>query len=213
MIKRLLFFWLLFSISIFSSSQSVRASDQDFLTTYLSLFSAHAVKDGVKLNWSLDQQSPTLTKFRIYRGYEEVGNFAVLTEVPASSGTDSVDYSITDKDTRALVSYYYKIAGVSQSGESVFPVVISATPTLDQPTPTSDLPPVALLTGEKITLYVRKSGQVKLELRGSNLKALVNDQLRPGIYEFEPTGLSGSNTKLRVTYESDYFQEVSWPVK
>jgi hypothetical protein len=198
----------------FAVAPAQSAETADVLTSYLTLFSAHAVNDGVKLNWSLERQSPTLLSFRIYRGYEEVGNFAVLTDVAAGSGADSVDYSITDHDTRPGVSYFYKIAGVAQHGESIFPVVISATPASpDAATASGDLPPVALLPGAKVTLYVRKAGQVRLEVRGTPLKMLVNDQLRPGIYEFDPPRELQQNTRLRVTYESDFFKEMTWPLK
>lgn len=189
----------------------VASQDDDMLTSYLTLFSAHAVSDGVKLNWSLERQSPTLTLFRIYRGYEEVGNFSILTEITAGSGVDSVDYSITDHAARPGVSYYYKIAGISQTGESIFPVVISATPGPQTESGQTELPPAALLPGEKITLYVRKPGQITLELRGAQMKTLVHDELRPGIYEFDAPDKPG--TRLRVTYNSDFFKETDWPIK
>jgi len=194
-----------------------QASSEDLpeLSSVLSLFSAHAAAGGsVRLNWNLDRQSPTITMFRIYRGYEDIGQFAVVAEVPARAAADSVAYSFNDTTARAGVSYYYKSAAVGQKSESVFPVVITATPPLSEKTAeTEELAPVSILKDSRIALYVRRPGRVKLDIISAPSKALVNDTLRPGIYEFEPPDDAPGKLKLLVQYEQGYKTEVDWPVR
>ncbi|MBI5058544.1 hypothetical protein HZB60_02045 [candidate division KSB1 bacterium] len=211
MVRRLLVLMMLgCAVSVCPAQSGAESAD---LSSMLSLFSAHAANGAVRLNWSLDTQSPALVKFRVYRGYEEVGNFAVLTEISSNSRTDSADYSYNDTEVRESVSYFYKISSLTQSSESIFPVVISATPTRDADSVAKSLPPVALLSGQQITLYVRKPGHVRLELRSDAPRVLVDEELRPGIYEFEPPHAPGARTRLRATHDSDYFTETEWPMK
>jgi hypothetical protein len=185
------------------------------LSSVLSLFSAHASgSDGVRLNWTLDRQSPTIVKFRIYRGYEEIGNFAVLTEINATSAMDTAEYSFEDKSARPGVSYFYKLAAVGQKNESVFPVVITATP--PQPGHTVEvgkLAPATVLAGDKITLYVRRAGRVKLDLMTTPPKALVNDNLRPGVYEFDPPPAGDGKVSLHLEHEEGYNTDFTWPIQ
>jgi hypothetical protein len=187
------------------------ATDVPELATILSLFSAHAATDGVRLNWTLDKQSPTILQFRIYRGYTEVGNFAVLSDVDVHPAKDTVDYSYTDTTIRAGVSYFYKIAAVGQKGESVFPVVITATPPQAGQSSEAhkDLSPAMLLPGEKITLYVRTAGHVRLAVLSRPVKALVDDVLQPGIYEFDPPA---STFTLRLKHELGPSMDIAWPI-
>jgi hypothetical protein len=184
------------------------------LSSVLALFSAHATgTDGVRLNWTLDHQSPTIVKFRIYRGYEELGNFAVLTEINAGPMGDTVEYSFQDKTARPGVSYFYKLAVLGQKNESVFPVVITATPPMvGRSNDPGKLPPATLLTGDKITLYVRRSGHVKLDLLTSPAKALVNDVLHPGVFEFDPPP-AGTQAKLHLEHEEGYQADFNWPIQ
>ncbi len=191
---------------------TVYAQSVNELSAYLSLFSAHASSaHAVRVNWSLETQSPAHRFFRIYRGYEEVGNFAVLAEVNATGGDAAADYSFTDTSARTNVSYYYKISAVGQYTESIFPVVISATPTRANQPPTAELPPAAILTGREITLYVRKPGEVKLELVDGESRLLVNEFLRPGIYEFD--GNRNRHARLKLTHNHDFYVEASWPMR
>jgi hypothetical protein len=187
------------------------ASDLPELSTVLSLFSAHAATDGVRLNWTLDKQSPTIVQFRIYRGYDEVGNFAVLSDIDVRQATDSVEYSFTDNSIRPGVSYFYKIAALGQKSESVFPVVITATPPMPgAPAASSNALAVAsILPGEKIALYVRRAGHVKLEARTTPPMALVNDVLQPGIYEFDPPAKS---LTLHLEHDKGLSTDITWPI-
>lgn len=182
------------------------------ISSLLTLFSAHALPSGdVRLNWTLEKQSPTIMKFRIYRGYEDVGNFAVLVEIP-SHGLDGADYSYTDTSAQPGVSYYYKLASVGQRTESVFPVVISATSQLPRQKPADvELLPIMILPGQRVSLYVRRPGHVNLDVLSNPAKSLVNDSLRPGIYEFDLSP-EGAPVTLRLRHESGYTAEVTWPV-
>ncbi len=109
-------------ISPNACSMAASSNETLDLSSLLSLFSAHALPTGVvRLNWTLEKQSPTIIQFRIYRGYEDVGNFDLLADVPPHS---SMDYSFVDTTARPGVSYYYKVAASAQQVESVFPVVI-----------------------------------------------------------------------------------------
>ncbi len=184
------------------------------LSSLLSLFSAHALPaGGVRINWTLEQQSPTIMNFRIYRGYEDLGNFAVLSDVAVHPAADRLDYSFPDTTALPGVSYFYKLAAVGQSSESVFPVVISATPRMgDGSDKAVDALPVMILPGNKISLYVLRPGHVKLELLSGDRKSLVDDTLRPGIYEFDPPAAQPSAT-LHLEHDSGYEADVSWPVE
>jgi hypothetical protein len=193
------------------SNNPAQASDETLdLSSLLSLFSAHALPaGGVRLNWTLEKQSPTILQFRIYRGYEDVGNFDVLAEVPTHAATD---YSFTDTTAQSGVSYYYKVAAAGQRNESVFPVVISATVQIgkDQTAQTEDLP-LMILPGKRVSLYVRRAGHVQLSAVMSPPKALVDDSLRPGIYEFDLS--STQPVTLRLHHENGYTAEVIWPIR
>jgi hypothetical protein len=211
MIRRIFVVMMLMGTAVAGFAQS--APNADDLSSMLALFSAHAAGGTVRLNWSLETQSPALVKFRIYRGYEEVGNFAVLAEVAGNGQTEAAEYAYNDTEVREGVSYFYKISSLTQNAESIFPVVISATPTKDADSVGKALPPVALLRGDRIALYVRKPGRVRLELRTDALRVLVDEEMRPGIYEFEPPNGSAARTRLRATYNTDYFTETDWPIK
>lgn len=183
------------------------------LSSLLSLFSAHALPSGgVRLNWTLERQSPTILQFRIYRGYEDVGNFDVLTEVPRLTANGNAEYSFTDTTARPGVSYYYKVAAAGQRVESVFPVVISATVrTAQNQTGQGEELPVMILPGKRVSLYVRRGGHVQLSAVSNPAKALVDDSLRPGIYEFDLPATQA--VTLRLHHESGYTSEVTWPVQ
>jgi hypothetical protein len=208
---------LLGALLLLAGPACVRAQDPageiPELASVLALFSAHAsAEDGVRLNWTLDHQSPTIVSFRIYRGYEELGNFAVLTDLNVHAAADTVEYTFGDSTARHGVTYYYKLAALGQKSESVFPVVITATPPLPGETEAPhDTTPAAILPGEKIVLYVRTAGHVKLELVSAPKKALVDDELKPGIYEFDAPA-SSKGAKLHLAHGS-YEHEVAWPVR
>jgi hypothetical protein len=201
---------LLFTLSSLYAVEP--ATDIPELSTVLSLFSAHAASDGVRLNWTLDKQSPTIVQFRIYRGYDEVGNFAVLSDVKVHPASDSVNYSYADNSIRPGVSYFYKIAALGQKSESVFPVVITATPPVPGQLSTAgkDLAVASILSGEKISLYVRKTGHVKLEISSPSAQALVDDILQPGIYEFDPPA---KTLNLHLEHDNGLNTEIPWPIK
>ena len=194
----------------FSTAET--AADPVELTSALSVFSAHATTgSGIRLNWTLDYQSPIITKFRLYRGYEEVGAFSVLTEINAQHVMDTVAYSFKDTTARAGVSYYYKLAATSQNGESVFPVVITAVPLSPDQAPEKELPAAAILPDAKILLYVRTPGRVRLDIAASPPRVLVDETLRPGLYEFDPPS-DGNPLTLRLDHDRGLRAEVSWPV-
>jgi hypothetical protein len=206
--------FLLLSVALIVSTvpdSFAQAGDETLdLSSLLSLFSAHALPAAsVRLNWTLEKQSPTILQFRIYRGYEDVGNFEVLAEVPTHASTD---YSFTDTTAQPGVSYYYKVAAAGQRNESVFPVVISATvqTVKDQTEQTMELP-LMILPGKRVSLYVRRGGHVQLSAVTSPPKALVDDSLRPGIYEFDLS--STQPVTLRLHHENGYTAEVTWPVQ
>jgi hypothetical protein len=207
-------FCVLLSLALLFSAVTdsmAEASDEtlDF-SSLLSLFSAHALPaGGVRLNWTLEKQSPTILQFRIYRGYEDVGNFALLADVPTHTATD---YSFNDTTAQPGVSYYYKVAAAGQRNESVFPVVISATvQTAKDPAEQTKEVPLLILPGKRVALYVRRGGHVQLSTITNPPKALVDDSLRPGIYEFD---LSATKpVTLRLHHENGYTAEVSWPIR
>ena len=194
---------------------SSRAQGADFpeLSSILALFSAHALPTGgVRVNWTLEQSSPLITQFRVYRGYEDVGNFTVLSDVPVHAAGDGLEYSFADTSARAGVSYYYKLAALGQAKESVFPVVISATPRGSDDMANIENTPLMILPGAKVSLYVRRAGHVKLDIVSGEHKPLVDDSLRPGIYEFDsPVG--NNPVTLRMRHENGYEAEVAWPVR
>jgi hypothetical protein len=184
------------------------------LSSALSLFSAQATTtDGVRLNWILDHQSPTIVRFRVYRGYDEIGNFAVLAEIAARSGADSMEYSYQDISARPLVSYYYKLAAVGQNSESVFPVVITAC--LPQAGSARDtvLPAATILRGDAITVYVRRTGHVKLTSVSSDTRTLVDQELQPGIYELQTPAGATRPLKLRLEHSEGLTKEFRWPIE
>ncbi len=203
----------LLSGALFSAAIAQPTSELPELASLLELFSAHALPaGGVRINWTLEHSSPLIVAFRIYRGYEDLGNFSVLSEVPVHSSGETLDYSFADTTALANVSYYYKVASLGQSKESVFPVVISATPhdTGTAGDRAAELP-VVILPGSKVSLYVRHAGHVKLELLGETHKSLVDDSLRPGIYEFDLSNVSHPVT-LHLSHENGYETDVSWPL-
>jgi hypothetical protein len=183
------------------------------LTTVLSLFSAHAATEGIRINWTLDRQSPAIFSFRIYRGYASSGHFAVLTDINPRSANGVMDYAFTDTSAIPGVTYYYKLAARGQSAESVFPVVISAAVTSQKMNAANEMSaPVSLLPGDKIELYVRKPGRVQLDIIEPMQRALVNDTLAPGIYEFESAHSDGKSL-LRLRHEDGYQTDIQWPLK
>ncbi len=189
------------------------ASELPELSSLLALFSAHALPSGgVRINWTLEQSSPLIVSFRIYRGYEDLGNFSVLSEIPVHTSGETLDYSVTDTTAQINVSYYYKVSALGQSKESVFPVVISATPhNTDAAAENVSELPVMILPGSKVSLYVRRGGHVKLDLLGESHKSLVDDSLKPGIYEFDAPS-SNRPVTLHLRHESGYETDVSWPL-
>ncbi len=146
-------------------STSARAQDMPELATLLSLFSANAADNGnIRLNWSLDQQSPAIVKFRIYRGYEELGGFSILTEVSFHAENGQADYLYQDTSAIAGVTYYYKLAAQGQIQESIFPVVISAAVPVGQKLgDQSAESPAVVLPGEKLRVYMRQAGHLRVE--------------------------------------------------
>ncbi|HEY3295976.1 MAG TPA: hypothetical protein VGL38_11095 [bacterium] len=203
----------LLGVPAFARAAEPSSTDMPELCSLLALFSAHASStDGVRLNWTLDKQSPTITMFRIYRGYEELGNFAVVAEVPVHTTKDAMEYSFTDSTVRSGVSYFYKLAALGQKSESVFPVVITATPPMPGEGDSRELVPIAIVKGDKIALYVRDGGHVKLAI-ALPAKTLVDDNLKPGIYEFDPPANAKSGLKLHLEHEKGYKTDVTWPTK
>ena len=164
------------------------------------------------LELELDKQSPTILSFRIYRGYEELGNFAVVAEVPVHNTKDAMEYTYADSSVRSGVSYYYKLAAVGQKSESVFPVVITATPPMPGDSDSRELAPVAIVKGDKIALYVRDAGHVKLAILLPT-KTLVDDNLKPGIYEFDPPANAKTGLKLHLEHDKGFKADVPWPIK
>jgi hypothetical protein len=203
---------LLSSTSLTSLAQT--DSQPPELATLLSAFSAQALPNGnVRLNWSLEKQSPLITKFRIYRGYEDVGQFAVVGEVPSHDATLTQDYSFNDTTARPGVTYYYKLASLGQRTESVFPVVISAMSRTVEQSSTIEEAPLLVLPGPRLALYVRYPGKVTMDVMSDPVRSLVSDTLRPGIYEFDVKASSNSPIKLRLEHENGYKAEVTWPAK
>lgn len=205
---------LVFNINLCDSPARADVPETE-LASLLTLFSARALNTGgVRLNWSLERQSPAIVKFRLYRGYEELGNFTVLAEIEAHPSDEVVDYSYTDHSTRLGVSYYYKIAAMSQSSESVFPVVISATPRSAASADNADQSvPLTLLPDENLSLYVRRGGLVHLSIMTEPERSLVNDVLQPGIYEFEKPPDLHEGFTVHMEHEEGYSVNINWPLE
>jgi hypothetical protein len=203
----MLFLW---AVSLFAGTISF-AEEMPELATQLSLFSANATENRtLRLNWSLDQQSPAIVKFRIYRGYEELGNFSVLEEIPFRPDSGAADYLFADTLAVPGVSYFYKLSSVGQSKESVFPVVISAAiPLAGRDGGQNTSAPAMILPGEKITLYVRHTAPIKLEQTSPQSKVLIEKQLPAGLYEFE--GGNGPVT-LKLSGPDNFERTVNWPI-
>jgi hypothetical protein len=203
-------FLILLSVALLPA----RASDEiPELATALSLFSAHAGDDGIRVNWTLDRQSPTIVKFRVYRGYADAGHFAVLAELPSHGGQNDAHYAYTDTLAIPGVTYYYKLGAAGQSSESVFPVVISAAVQPAAGSVGSANDPVTLLPGKKLELYVREAGHVQLNLIApAETQPIVDDELSPGIYELEPPA-NGSPLRLRVTHDNGFSRDLDWPLQ
>lgn len=193
-------------------STSARAQDMPELATLLSLFSANAAENGnIRLNWTLDQQSPAIVKFRIYRGYEELGGFSILTEVPFHAENGQADYLYQDTSAIPGVTYYYKLAAQGQIQESIFPVVISAAVPVGQKLgDQSAESPAVVLPGEKLRVYLRQAGHLRVERSTPDKKLLVDSELAAGIYEFDST-----NTVQTITLNVDgaFEKTVSWPLQ
>ena len=196
----------------FGATVQARAEDMPELATLLSLFSANAMEGGtIRVNWTLDQQSPAVVKFRVYRGYEELGNFSVLCEIPFHAENGAAEYLYNDTSAIPGVTYYYKLAAQGQLNESVFPVVISAgIPIGDSDSGQITEAPATVLPGKNVRLYVRKSGHYKLERTAPDKSLLVEGDLNAGVYEF--TADSGAQT-LKLTADPAYEQTISWPIQ
>lgn len=122
-----------------------------------------------------------------------------------------MEYSLSDSLVRAGVSYYYKLAAIGQGSESVFPVVITATPPVHgKEADSAEFVPATILPGDKITLYVRTAGRVKLDVVAP-ARALVDDSLRPGIYEFDPP--ASGKLSLHLEHEGGFRADAAWPVQ
>jgi len=201
------------TLFVWSSATLAQSDEIPELSSVLSVFTARAAgANGVRLNWTLDRQSPTILGFRIYRGYEEFGNFAVLAEIPSHSAANDVDYTYPDESARFGVSYYYKLAAVGQQSESVFPVVITATPMPSGADRTrEELAPAIILPGARIALYVRARGRTRLDVIPQG-RTLVDDVLKPGIYEFDPPAGAEKPLRLRISRDDGFSEEILWPV-
>lgn len=204
---------IVFALLLIFNWTTAQAEEMPELATLLSLFSANATENGnVRLNWTLDQQSPAVVKFRIYRGYEELGNFPVLAEIPfhAENGA-AADYLYQDTSAIPGVTYYYKLAAQGQINESIFPVVISAgIPLGDKSAGQLNNAPAVVLPGDGMRLYVRKTGHVKLERTSPDQKTLIDSELSAGVYEIN----SGkSEQALKVTVTPSYEHTLTWPIK
>ncbi|MCB9366191.1 MAG: hypothetical protein H6506_03715 [Calditrichaeota bacterium] len=191
---------------------SARAGDMPELATLLSLFSANAADDGrIRLNWTLDQQSPTIVKFRIYRGYEEFGNFSVLTEVTFHAELEHADYLYQDTSAIPGVTYYYKLAAQGQLNESIFPVVISAAVPLGvQLGEQVEQDPVLILPGAKLRLYMRKAGHLVVTRTMPEMKTLLDGDLAAGVYEIDS---SASKQTLTIKLDGQFEKSVAWPLQ
>lgn len=202
----------LFLALLLTFNLSATAEDMPELATLLALFSANATEDGtIRLNWTLDQQSPAVIKFRIYRGYEELGNFSVLSEIPFHAEQGTADYLLNDTSAIAGVTYYYKLAAQGQIDESIFPVVISAGVPLGEKNAGQDSEaPAIILPGENVRLYVRKSGHVKLERTAPEQKVLIDGDLASGVYE---VGAGPATQSLKVSTGANYEFTVNWPIQ
>lgn len=193
-------------------STSARSEEMPELATLLALFSANASDHGnIRLNWTLDQQSPTVVKFRIYRGYEELGNFSVLTEVPFHAESGQADYLFQDTSAIPGVTYYYKLASQGQLNESIFPVVISAAVpvggTLGGQNAES---PALVLPGDKLRVYLKQAGHLRVERSAPDKQVLVDTLLTAGIYEFEATDAAQT---ISVKVDDSFEKTVTWPLK
>lgn len=207
-VARILFALLLTA----GTTVQAQAEDMPELATLLALFSANAMDGGtIRLNWTLDQQSPAVVNFRVYRGYEELGNFSVLCEIPFHAENGTAEYLYNDTSAIPGVTYYYKLAAQGQLNESVFPVVISAgIPLGDQNGGQSGEAPALVLPGENVRLYVRKSGHYKLERTSPDKSLLIDGDLSAGVYEFKTD--SGEQS-LKLTADPAYEHTLSWPLR
>jgi hypothetical protein len=189
-----------------------QAEDMPELATLLSLFSANAMEGGtIRLNWTLDQQSPAVIKFRVYRGYEELGKFPVLCEIRFHAENGAAEYLYNDTSAIPGVTYYYKLAAQGQLHESVFPVVISAgIPLGDDNGGQAPDAPALVLPGDSLRLYVRKSGHYKLERTSPDNVMLLDSDLSAGVYEIKT---ATSEQSLKLTADPAYERTVSWPLR
>jgi hypothetical protein len=198
-------------VTLLMISTSARADDMPELATLLALFSANAGDDGnIRLNWTLDQQSPAIVDFRIYRGYEELGSFSVLPEVPFHAADGQAEYAYQDTSAIPGVAYYYKLAAKGQIEESIFPVVISAAvPMVGGLGGQTELAPVLILPGNKLRVYLRKSGHLFVERKSPEQKQLVNSDLAAGVYEID-----SSSSQQTISIKLDGFEQtITWPLQ
>lgn len=201
---------LLGSLLMFGTS--ARASDMPDLATLLALFSANAADDGrIRLNWSLDQQSPAIVKFRIYRGYEEYGSFSVLAEIPFHAENGKADYLYQDTSAIPGVTYYYKLAAQGQLNESIFPVVISAAVPLGASLGGQfEEAPVLLLPGSTMLVYLRKGGRLLIERTAPERKLLLEGEMSAGVYEIDSSTVSQT---IILKLGESFSQTVNWPIQ
>lgn len=201
-----------FALLLIINWTTARGEEMPELATLLALFSANSTEDGnVRLNWTLDQQSPAVVKFRIYRGYEELGNFPVLAEIPFHAENGTADYLYQDTSAIAGVTYYYKLAAQGQINESIFPVVISAgVPLGDKSSGQESTAPAVVLPGDSMRLYIRKSGHVKLERTSPDKKTFIDSELAAGVYEINA---GKSEQAIKLTVAPSYEFSLTWPMK
>jgi len=89
--------------------------------------------DGIWLNWSTQAGTENLG-FDIFRSIAELGDYSLINEnvIPVSNSPIGIhNYSFLDTSVEAGVTYYYKIADVSLSGQSTMygPISVTASTT------------------------------------------------------------------------------------
>ncbi|NUO18488.1 hypothetical protein HUU59_03485 [bacterium] len=200
------------SLLVILSLNTAHAEDLPELATLLSLFSANSTEDGhIRLNWSLDQQSPAVVKFRVYRGYEEIGNFSVLAEIAFHPETGAADYLYQDTSAIPGVTYYYKLAAQGQLNESIFPVVISAAvPLGEKNSGQPDSAPAVILPGQPMRLYMRSGGRVKIERTSPDSRVLIDSQLPAGVFEINSGEIDQT---IKIEVPPDYKHSLNWPIR
>lgn len=203
---------IIFASIMLISWNTGQAEEMPELATLLALFSANSTEDGnVRLNWTLDQQSPAVVKFRVYRGYEELGNFSILAEIPFHAENGTADYLYQDTSAIPGVTYYYKLAAQGQINESIFPVVISAgIPLGESGAGQASTAPAVVLPGDVMRVYVRAGGQVRIERTAPDAKLLIDSELPAGVFEIN-SGKAEQTIKISVPPSYEY--TLTWPIK